>query len=99
MTFMTKKVQSDLRNETRDEFYIIWVLHIAYIYLVLRGPNGPRYLGNPRQHKALEKEIFAPSTKMLFNKRNGHLVIDDELVASHANDVVYKTLQFHKEGK
>ena len=53
-----KKVQSDLRNETRDEFYIIWVLDIAYINLVLSWPNGPRYLGNPRQHEAL---AFGPS--------------------------------------
>ena len=32
-------------------------------------------------------------------KKNVHLVIDDELMASCANNVVYKTLQYCKKGK
>ena len=35
----------------------------------------------------------------MLNKKNGLLVLDDELVSSHATDVKLKTVSDHKSGK
>ena len=35
----------------------------------------------------------------MLNKKNGLLVLDDELVSSHATDVELKTVSNHKSGK
>ena len=44
--------------------------------------------------------MFAPSIKLTLNKKNGELVLDDELIGSHrSSDVECKTLSYRKAGK
>ena len=47
----------------------------------------------------LKQKIFEPSRNLLYNKKNGHIVIDDELVSLRAKDVSKKTVQHRKKGK
>jgi hypothetical protein len=51
-----------------------------------------------RQLNPLEQSLFKESVSVLFNTRNGCLVIDDELIASRAQDVENKTLSARKTG-
>ncbi|KAL7456269.1 hypothetical protein ACHAWC_008134 [Mediolabrus comicus] len=59
----------------------------------LRRRNLLRHL-NP-----LEQSLFKESVSVLFNTRNGCLVIDDELIPSRAQDVENKTISTRKTGK
>ena len=52
-----------------------------------------------RNLNELEKAIFKHSAALLFNTKNGTLVIDDELVASRAGDVEAKAYTMRKAGK
>ncbi len=47
----------------------------------------------------LERRIFQNSVTALLNKKNGFLVVDDELVPSRAGDVELKTVSNRKSGK
>ena len=47
----------------------------------------------------LEEKMFAPSIKLILNKKNGELVLDDELIGSRSSDVECKTLSYRKAGK
>ena len=44
-----------------------------------------------RNLEELEEKMFAPSIKLIMNKRSGELVLDDELIGSRSNDVECKT--------
>jgi len=52
-----------------------------------------------RNLEELEEKMFAPSIKLIMNKRSGELVLDDELIGSRSNDVECKTLSYRKAGK
>ena len=49
--------------------------------------------------ESLEREVFTKSVDTLLNRRNGSLVIDDELISSRAVDVEQKTVSERKSGK
>ena len=49
--------------------------------------------------EVLEEKMFAPSIKLIMNKKNDELVLDDELIGSHSSDVECKTLSYRKAGK
>ena len=48
---------------------------------------------------SIEEVLFQNSVNLLLNRKSGSLVIDDELVASRANDVEAKMLTNRKKGK
>ena len=52
-----------------------------------------------RNLNELEKAIFKNSASLLFNTKNGILVVDDELVSSRASDVEAKAYTVRKAGK
>jgi hypothetical protein len=52
-----------------------------------------------RNLEELEEKMFAPSIKLIMNKKNGELVLDDELIGSRSSDVECKTLSYRKAGK
>ena len=52
-----------------------------------------------RNMNGLERSFFERSVTHLLNKRNGVLVIDDELISSRASDVETKTISNRKSGK
>ena len=47
----------------------------------------------------IEQLFFERTISVMLNKKNGLLVLDDELVSSHATDVKLKTISNHKSGK
>ena len=49
--------------------------------------------------RKMEQLIFEQTIELLYNKRNGHLVVDNELVASCADDVTKKNLNKRKKRK
>ena len=52
-----------------------------------------------RRMNALEKEAFKNTIQLLLNKKNGVLVVDDELIPSRASDVERKAVTNRKAGK
>ena len=55
--------------------------------------------GNMLHHLELLQEAMFHNSSILFNKQQGFLTYDDELIASRADDVESKTLSDRKAGK
>ena len=49
--------------------------------------------------RPIEEEIFKPSVQLFLNKKNGVVVVDDELIGSRAQDVEMKILSYRKADK
>ena len=47
----------------------------------------------------MEEKMFAPSIKLIMNKKSGELVLGDELIGSRSSDVECNTLSYRKAGK
>ena len=54
---------------------------------------------NFKKFREIEHDLFAASVEILLYKKNGTIVIDDELIGCRASDVEKKTLSKRKRGK